>query len=119
MAWAFNLTLSQLTMADLRNKKFGILIAAAPDQPNFAHALGLAESGLKKGLLVYVYCIDEAVRGVADGRLQDLKTRGLNLFACAYSAQQRQIPVTEDAAFAGLTVVSDLIAATDRFVSFN
>jgi len=106
-------------MPDLRNKKFGILIAAPPDQQNFAHAIGLAESGLKRGLLVYVYCIDEAVRGVTDARLQNLKSRGVNLFACAYSAQQRQIPVTEDAAFAGLTVVSDLIAETDWFVSFN
>jgi sulfur relay (sulfurtransferase) complex TusBCD TusD component (DsrE family) len=106
-------------MADLRNKKLGILLAAVPDQPNFSHAIALAESALRKGLLVYLYCIDEAVRGIADARLQDLKNRGVNLFACAYSAQQRQIPVTEEAAFAGLTVVSDLIAASDRFISFN
>ena len=106
-------------MADLRNKKLGILLAAVPEQPNFSHAIALAESALRKGLLVYLYCIDEAVRGIADARLQDLKNRGVNLFACAYSAQQRQIPVTEEAAFAGLTVVSDLIAASDRFVSFN
>jgi hypothetical protein len=107
------------SMADLRNKKLGILLAALPEQPNFSHAVALAESALGKGLLVYLYCIDEAVRGLADARLQDLKNRGVNLFACAYSAQQRQIPVTEEAAFAGLTVVSDLIAASDRFVSFN
>jgi sulfur relay (sulfurtransferase) complex TusBCD TusD component (DsrE family) len=106
-------------MGDLRNKKLGILVAALPDRPNFAHAIALADAALGKGLLVYIYCIDEAVRGVADARLQALKNRGVNLFACAYSAQQRQIPVTDDAAFAGLTVVSDLIAASDRFVSFN
>jgi hypothetical protein len=103
---------------DLRNRKLGILVAALPEQPNFAHAVGLAEAALRQGLLVYMYCIDDAVRGVADARLQDLKNRGVNLFACAYSAQQRNIPVSDEAAFAGLTVVSDLMAASDRFVSF-
>jgi hypothetical protein len=29
------------------------------------------------------------------------------------------VPVSDKAVFAGLAVVSDLIAATDRFVSFN
>lgn len=103
----------------LKDKKLGIMVAAAPDQPNFGHAIALADRALARGVRVYLYCIDEGVRGVEEDRLQRLKHRGLNLYACAYSAQQRQIPVTEAAAFAGLTVVSDLIAATDRFVSFN
>jgi hypothetical protein len=66
-----------------------------------------------------MYYIDDGVRGIADARVQDLKKRGVNLFACAYSAQQRHIPLTEEATFAGLTVVSDMIANTDRFLSFN
>jgi sulfur relay (sulfurtransferase) complex TusBCD TusD component (DsrE family) len=104
---------------DLRSKKLAIMVAALPDQPNFAHAIALAESGLRNGLIVYMYYIDDGVRGIADARVQDLKNRGVNLFACAYSAQQRQIPLTEEATFAGLTVVSDMIANTDRFLSFN
>jgi len=43
----------------------------------------------------------------------------LHLFACAYGARRRNLPLTDQATFAGLSVVSDLIAGTDRFVSFN
>jgi len=80
--------------------------------------LQLAEAALNQGLQTYLYCIDDAVTGLADAQLQGLKARGANLFACAYGAQQRNIPLSDLATFAGLTVVSDLIANTDRFVSF-
>lgn len=79
----------------------------------------LAEAALAKGVDVYVYCIDEAVIGVETAEIQALKKRGLKLFACAYGAHRRHYPLNEKAAFAGLTVVNDLIAGTDRFVSFN
>ena len=103
----------------LRGKKLGLLLSASPEHPNFRHALGLAETALAAGVRVYFYCIDEAVCGLGDARLQDLKARGLNLYACAHGAQRRGLPMSDQAAFAGLSVVSDLIAGTDRFVSFN
>jgi hypothetical protein len=68
---------------------------------------------------VYLYCIDEAVAGVDDRALQALQADGLKLYACAYGAHRRQVPLSDRAVFAGLTVVSDLVAATDRFLSFN
>ncbi|MCX8155778.1 MAG: DsrE family protein [Verrucomicrobiae bacterium] len=103
----------------LRGKKLGILISTRPDQPGFHHGLGLAEAALAVGVDVYMYCIDDAVVGVGDARLQELKQRGLKLYACAYGAQRRNLPMSDLAIFAGLTVVSDLMAGTDRFVSFN
>jgi sulfur relay (sulfurtransferase) complex TusBCD TusD component (DsrE family) len=103
----------------LSGKKLGILISARPEDPSFQHGLRLAEAALSHGLQVYLYCIDDAVTGLADTELQNLKARGANLFACAYGAQQRNIPLSDLATFAGLTLVSDLIASTDRFVSFN
>ena len=105
--------------AELRGKKLGVLIACKPDQPGFLHGLRVAEAAMKRGVSVYLYCIDEAVQGVADVELQKLKTAGLNLFACAYGAHKRNIALTEHATFAGLTVVNDIIASTDRFVCFN
>ena len=48
-----------------------------------------------------------------------MAVRGLKLYACAHGAQRRGLPVNDKAVFAGLAVVSDLIASTDRFVSFN
>jgi predicted peroxiredoxin len=104
---------------ELRGKKLGVLISCAPDQPGFRHGLGLAEAASRRGAHVYLYCIDEAVKGVSDPALQNLKTSGVNIYACAYGAHKRSIVLTEAAVFAGLTVVNDIIAGTDRFVCFN
>ena len=103
----------------LRGKKLGILISCLPDQPNFFHALGLAESALHEGVDVYLDCIDDAVPGVENPRLQSLKNLGLKLYACAYGAHRRNYPLHDKAVFAGLTVVNDLMASTDHFISFN
>lgn len=103
----------------LRGKKLGVLLSTHPDQPGFKHGLGLAEAALNEGVDVYLYCVDDAVHGVSRPQLQSLAARGLKLYACAYAAQRRRLPVNDKATFAGLAVVSDLIAATDRFVSFN
>jgi sulfur relay (sulfurtransferase) complex TusBCD TusD component (DsrE family) len=103
----------------LSGKKLGVLLSTSPDNAKFRHGLRLAEAALKRGVLVYVYCIDEAVYGVADPALQALKSDGLKLFACAYAARERNLPISDLAAFSGLTIVSDLISSTDRFVAFN
>ena len=103
----------------LQGKKLGLLISAAPDHPNFRHGVRMAEAAVRRGVNVYLYCIDEAVRGLDDPQLHGLKTQGLNLFACAYGAQRRNIPLSQAATFAGLTIVSDLIAGTDRFVCLS
>lgn len=103
----------------LTGRKLGILIAAAPEAAGFRHGLGLAEAALRAGVDVYCYCLDDAVTGVLDPRLQALRGRGLKLFACAYGADRRNLPLNDLATFAGLTVVSDLIASTDRVVCFN
>ena len=103
----------------LRGKKLGLLLSTGPDHPTFLHGLRLAETALAAGVDLYVYCIDDAVKGLADARLQGLTARGLKLFVCAYGAQRRNVPFNDNAAFGGLGAVSDLIVATDRFVSFN
>lgn len=103
----------------LNGKKLGLLVSTFPDQPGFNHALGLAEAALGRGVDVYLYCIDNAVAGVSDPRLQKLKSEGLKLYACAYAAQRRNIPASDAAIFSGLSIVSDLMTGTDRFLSFN
>jgi hypothetical protein len=103
----------------LKGKKLGLLLSVAPEHPNFDHGLRLAEAAIRRGAHVYLYCIDEAVRGLDNPKLQDLKSRGLNLFACASGAQNRAIPISELATFSGLTMVSDLMASTDRFIALN
>ena len=104
---------------ELRGKKLGLLISCPPEDPGFQHGLRVAEAAIKRGVTVYLYCIDEAVKGVAQPALQKLKNNGLNLYACAYGAHKRNVALTDHATFAGLTVVNDLMVSTDRFVSFN
>lgn len=103
----------------LRGKKLGILLSTPPSEANFSHGVRLAETALANGVEVYLYCIDEAVPGIRDARIQQLKERGMRLFACAYGAHKRNLPTDGVALFAGLTVVADLMADTDRFISFN
>src|SRR6266566_1634408 len=97
-------------------KKLGVLISVPPDHPNFTHGVCLAETALAQGVDVYLYCIDEAVRGHGDARLRKLKADGLKLFACAYGAQRRNVPMSEQATFSGLGILNDMIACADRFV---
>ena len=85
----------------------------------FECAYRLADAALQEGLQVYLYYMDEGVRGVGDKRVRALKAKGAQLFACAYSAQRRDIPIDESAVFSGLATVSDLMSGTDRFLSFT
>lgn len=103
----------------LSGKKLGLLISSQPDSPKFQMGIRLAETALAEGVDVYLYCIDDAVKGVNEDTIQKLKERGLKLYACAYGAHRREFPLSDKATFAGLTIVSDLIAGTDRFLSFN
>ena len=102
-----------------REKKLGVLLSTRPETQNFRHGLRLAEAALNAQVTVYLYCIDDAVLGVSDPQLQALRTRGLHLYACAHGARRRNLPLDGQATYAGLTIVSDLMGGTDRFVSFN
>jgi len=100
-------------------RKLGLMVSVSPDAQGFTQALTQAEEALKKGGKVYLYCIDDAVEGLSDPRLIKLKSKGLNLFGCAFSARQRRLPLNDSAIFTGLSVLSDIMADTDHFESFN
>lgn len=102
-----------------RQSKLGMMVSVSPDTQGFTQALAQAEEALKNGEKVYLYCIDDAVEGLNDPRLIKLKSEGLNLFGCAFSARQRKLPLNDSAIFTGLSVLSDIMAETDRFESFN
>jgi predicted peroxiredoxin len=103
----------------VRGKKLAILVSAAPGRPNFRHSLCLAQAARAQGAEVYLYCIAEAVRGLADPLLHRVCARGVKLFVCGYSAQRHRVAPDDRATFAGLATLSELIAAADRFVAFN
>lgn len=104
---------------DLQGKKLGILVSAAPESAGFHHALKLAETALSRGVDVYFYCIDEAVSGLGQEPLLRLRIQGLKLHGCAYGMQRRGLALEGNVVYGGLSIVSDLMAATDRFLCFN
>ncbi len=79
----------------------------------------MAGAELGSGSEVYLYCVDEAVRGVADPRLQELRANGLRLFACALGARRYGVKMDESAIFSGLATLSGIIANADRFENFG
>jgi len=103
----------------LRGKKLGLLLSTSPGQPGFQHGLRLAEAALEEGVEVYLYCVDEGVRGVDEPRLQSLAARGVKLYICAYGALRRGMDRRANVTYAGLAMLSDIMAATDQFASFN
>lgn len=100
-------------------QKLGVMIAAAPESTNFKKGVERAAAELANGCSVYIYCIDEAVAGLAEPELQSAHERGAKLFACAYSMQERGLENHSGTTLAGLTILSDLIASTDHFESFT
>jgi sulfur relay (sulfurtransferase) complex TusBCD TusD component (DsrE family) len=100
-------------------QKLGILLAAPATAQSPKTAIRLAETALAKNIDVYLYLIDDGVYNLDSQPLLNLAKRGLKLFACAYGAQQRGIPVSDKATFSGLVVLSDIINGCDRFISFN
>ena len=105
--------------SDLAGRKLGVLVSVGSNHPNFEHSLQLAEAAINANVEVFFYCLDDAVTSVENNRLQAMRAAGMRLFACAYGAQQRKLPPSENAIFGGLTMLSDMTYATDRFVSFN
>lgn len=104
---------------DPRGGKLGILVAASPEADGFRHATGLADAAIEAGTEVFFYCIDRAVTGVHDETVKALEKRGMKLHACAYAARKRDFPMDDSVIFSGLSVVSEFMSATDRFVSFT
>lgn len=95
------------------------MISAAPGTESFQQGVNLAESSANRGEQVYLYYIDTAVDGLSESGLAELKAKGIHLFACAFSLQRRGLTPPPEATLSGLTVLSDVIASTNEFHSFN
>lgn len=104
---------------DKPRRKLGVLISVGPDHPNFGHGTRLAAAAMQTGIEVYLYCLDDAVLGINDNQLQSMRCAGLRLFGCEFARRNRKLPPDENAIYGGLTMLSDLAGATDRFISFN
>jgi len=100
-------------------RRLGILLSTSPQHPNLKTAVRLAETALSEQTEVYLYLVDDGVYALDDDELVRLTQRGVKLFACAYGAQRRGLPITGQANFCGLVVFSDLVKGCDRFIALN
>src|SRR5438034_1635850 len=73
---------------ELSGKKLGLMISTAPEHPNLATALGLAQAALDRGANVYLYLIDDGVRALADRRRGALAPRRVEAFSWVYGCEQ-------------------------------
>jgi hypothetical protein len=101
------------------HRKTGIMISADPGNPSHAQGIEAAQKAAREGGQVYVYWIDDGVKGLDQETAGKLKEAGAHLFACAYSLQKRGLNAPAEATLAGLTILSDIMASADRFESFN
>ena len=106
---------------DLARKKLGLMLSTPPDHPNLETAVGLSRAAIERGVDLYLYLIDDAVRALDDPRVRALPARGARLFVCAYGCQKRRIPLQdmEGVTYCGLVVLTDVVNGTDRFVALN
>lgn len=100
--------------------KLGLLLASPPELPQPSEVFRAATEALRRGDDVYLYLVDDGVKNLGRAELEEVRRAGLKLFACAYGAKKRNIAWDSAlAAFSGLTVLVDVIAACDEFLAYT
>lgn len=100
---------------ETRQGALGMLLTAAPGSLEFQNATALAEESQRKGVRVFLYLLDDAVEGARE--MRGLAEQGVRISACAYAAQRRSLPFFEHVVYGGLSMLNNIIAHSDRFVS--
>ena len=103
-------------------KKLGVLLCTPDSHPSVETVVELCETALQRRVDVYLYLIDEGVKNVRDPRLSNLSEKGMKLFACAYGCQKHEVSTTNldpHVSLCGLVVLSNMIDACDRFLTFT
>ena len=95
------------------------MLSTPPEDKNRGTAVALATAAIEEGIETYLYLIDDGVYNLDLPEINILKNSGVRLFACAYGARQRGIPLNDQAIFSGLVTLSDIIKGCDRFIALN
>lgn len=103
----------------LQGKRLGLLLSTPPAHPNLSTVTALVREARRQGVDVYLYLLDDGVWNLGSPEIAALSDEGVKLFVCAYGAQRRNVPVSDQAVFCGLVVLSDLVKGCDRFLAFN
>lgn len=100
--------------------RLGIFLAAGNGSPGQLHALSIAHDALRNHQRVFLYLFDDAILLAGSAELNSLLSAGAIVYGCALAAQNRQIAMEDDRIiFCGLSMFSDILAGTDRLISFT
>lgn len=105
----------EANVTEARQGTLGLLLTTAPGSVEFRSAMALAEESQRKGGRVFLYLLDDAVEGAKE--MRRLVEQGVRISACAYAAQRRSLPFCEHVVYGGFSMLNDIIAHSDRFVS--
>lgn len=103
-------------------RKLGLLLSTAPTDSTIQTVVSLTEAAIRQGIEVYLYLIDEGVKGFKDSRFTRLLDEGIKMSVCAYGCQQHGVStqqVDSRVALSGLVVLSGIIDGCDRFLAFT
>ena len=106
----------------MAHRKLGLLLSTAPSHPSVETVIQLTHAALRRGVVVYLYLIDEGVKMATDSRYLSLIDAGAKLSVCAYGCQQHGIStamVDSRISLSGLVVLSGIIDGCDRFLAFK
>jgi sulfur relay (sulfurtransferase) complex TusBCD TusD component (DsrE family) len=104
------------------SQKLGLLLSTAPTNKNIETVARVSEAALRQGIEVYLYLIDEGVKGFTDARFSRLLDGGVKMSVCAYGCQQHGVStqhVDSRISLSGLVVLSGIIDGCDRFLAFT
>jgi hypothetical protein len=65
---------------------------------------------------VYLYALDEGVRGLSPAAVAEWNRAGIKVFGCAYAAERRHLPLQSSVTYGGLALLHDLLATTESFI---
>ena len=106
----------------MATRKLGLLLSTPPSDPSVNTVLRLSDAALRQGIDVYLYLIDEGVKGLTDTRYGDLVQAGVKMSVCAYGCQQYGVStkdINPKISLSGLVVLSGIIDGCDRFLAFT
>ncbi|MBT5928040.1 MAG: DsrE family protein [Verrucomicrobia bacterium] len=102
-----------------KGESIGVLIKSTPGSPSFKRGWVLIRMALESGVQVYIYLLDEAVRGVWNTDISSVLKLGGKISVCAFALEQRGIDCHEEMIPSGLTMMSDVLLQSDRAFIFN
>ncbi len=97
--------------------KLVLVLSCGADSERAKHAAGLVKAGIRRGIPIKIYLIDDGVRLVPMLQKAEWSASEVRIFGCAYGARSRGIPLADEVTWGGLGLLSDLISTGDQVLS--